>query len=112
VSAALASKGDFDLLRLDGQRQAALGPDFQTDGDRFADVGEGFVAGVTLTDTSGYGRALSDPNALFIALKCGDQLHLLDPIFLYRLWKVARSDPAQAKMKVADWSHSKSEIVP
>jgi len=57
----MASDCDLDLLRLDGQRQAPFSPHFQTPGDGFANVGEGFIAGITLADTAWDRRAFGDP---------------------------------------------------
>jgi len=41
----------------------------------FADVAEGFIAGVALADTAGDGRAFGDPNAVLIPFKCSNELH-------------------------------------
>ena len=41
----MALDGDLDLLRLDRQRQAALGPHFKASRDGFPDIGERLVAG-------------------------------------------------------------------
>jgi hypothetical protein len=40
------------LVRLERQRQAALGPHFQASRDGFPDVGKRFVAGFTLADAA------------------------------------------------------------
>ncbi len=71
----MPSDGNLDLLRLDGQRQAAFGPDFQAGGDGVADVGEGFNAAISLADTTRNRRAFGDPNPVLIPIKGGDELH-------------------------------------
>ena len=71
----MPSDGNLDLLRLDGQRQAAFGPDFQAGGYGVADVGEGFNAAISLTDTTGNRRAFGDPNPVLISIKGGDEPH-------------------------------------
>ena len=43
---ATASERDLDLVRLERQRQAALGPHFQASRDGFPDVDKRFVAGL------------------------------------------------------------------
>jgi len=50
-------------------------PHFQASGDGFADVGDGFIAGVALANTAGDGRAFGDPNAVLIPFKCSNELH-------------------------------------
>lgn len=48
------------------QRQAAFGPNFQTGGDGFADIGDILLTGISLADAAWNGRAFGDLNAVFI----------------------------------------------
>jgi hypothetical protein len=57
---------NFDLAGLDGQGHAEFGPNGKALLDRFADVLKRLFARLTLTDTAGYGRTLSDPDAVFV----------------------------------------------
>jgi hypothetical protein len=66
---------NFDQLCFNGQRHASFSADFQAKSNRFANVGQGFVPRASLTDTTGNGRALGDPNAIFIPIKRGPEFH-------------------------------------
>jgi hypothetical protein len=78
------------LLRLDGQHQAAFGPDFQARGDRVADVDESSIAGFALADATGDGGAFGDPNTVLVPLKCGQELQARQRSCLARFWKARR----------------------
>jgi hypothetical protein len=56
------------LLRFDGQRRAAFSMHFQAGGD-------GSLAGVSLADATGDGRAFGALDPVLIAFKSGHELH-------------------------------------
>jgi hypothetical protein len=75
VEVSPVSTGGAFLSTQTEKRQAAFSPRFEASRDGFLDIGERFVAGFALTDAAGDGRAFDDPDAIFIPVQCGHELH-------------------------------------
>ena len=66
---------DLDLLRLDRQRQAALGAHGEAFGDSILDIGQRLVSILALGDASWNCRARGDPDPVFFAINSYAELH-------------------------------------
>lgn len=66
---------DFDLLRFDGQRQAAFGANLKAKRDCFFDVCQCLLARFPLADAAGDGGALGNPHAVFITVERRGEFH-------------------------------------
>ncbi|SRR6266568_1178462 len=66
---------DVHFDRPDGQRESLLCANLETPDDGFADVGKGFLLGVTLADAARDGRTLGDNHTSLVSFKDHRKLH-------------------------------------
>lgn len=105
-----ASDGDFDLLRLDRQRQSTFRTHFQAKLNRFLDILHRLGFSLSLANTAGNRWTLSYPSAGLIAINRHG--NFIFSIYASRLSPQARLLPLHHRNAVAAGNHTPEALAP